>query len=528
MNSTSSPVKAPVHSVPPPQPINVVASSSVPPGFSPLFSGLRPEEHQMAIQYVSHSDATKRQARILRVEQSLDPSFAEQSTRMPQTTHNLLKGKGHSRIKRLREKSLQSYLLPPLFLKRWRKTNPSKSSYQEVSSSSSPIAATGSRMGYSSESFLAGARDDGKKPRWRPNKWKRNKSQDGKHQENGVETSARDAITACVINPKRNAEMNVGRYRGGYKIWLDDCLTDETCPLIDRISRCRKELAKKKKTGNLSHDLSDLIDGPTARWNIMRLRQAFSHQDVERILLINPDLTRQDKLIWGFTKDGQYIAQSGYRLLENILDQQHHHQSTLTTIEEQLWSNLWKIQAPPKLKHYQELWRTCKACQLHTESICHVLFGCSIVKATWEISNFPLPPQADGWLRCNGVSMSETYNSAPTISKWEKPPSGMLKYNFDASWILPNRNCGVAWLVRDHIGEILLHSRYAYSAIPTTCEAEILSSRVASHHETEKYHSRIFIGATKRSHAIPFYLFPQFHEIIDQIYHHLHSLELHR
>lgn len=44
---------------------------SVPPGFEPLFPELPPEERAMAMQYIAHSDPTERQARIVRVQQSI-------------------------------------------------------------------------------------------------------------------------------------------------------------------------------------------------------------------------------------------------------------------------------------------------------------------------------------------------------------------------------------------------------------------------------------------------------------------------
>ncbi|RID46976.1 hypothetical protein BRARA_I03610, partial [Brassica rapa] len=86
----------------------------------------------------------------------------------------------------------------------------------------------------------------------------------------------------------------------------------------------------------------------------------------------------------------------------------------LPPLEKQLWSNLWKTKAPPKLKHF--LWRmnsgalavkaqlitrgipldaTCSLCGLSSENICHVLFHCQTAKQVWERSNFPIPQ--GGW-----------------------------------------------------------------------------------------------------------------------------------
>ncbi|KAF2562806.1 hypothetical protein F2Q70_00015301 [Brassica cretica] len=49
----------------------------------------------MALQYISHSDPTERQARITRVQQSLQPGFGDSDDRAPLISHDINKGKGH-------------------------------------------------------------------------------------------------------------------------------------------------------------------------------------------------------------------------------------------------------------------------------------------------------------------------------------------------------------------------------------------------------------------------------------------------
>lgn len=66
-----------------------------PPGFAPLFPELSGTERNMALQYISHSDATERQARITRVQQSLEPGFIEKDVHHPRISHDVNKGKGH-------------------------------------------------------------------------------------------------------------------------------------------------------------------------------------------------------------------------------------------------------------------------------------------------------------------------------------------------------------------------------------------------------------------------------------------------
>ncbi|CAN6988031.1 unnamed protein product [Brassica oleracea var. botrytis] len=84
----ASNLKAPAMTVPPPGP-------AVPPGFSLMFPQLAEEERNAALQYVSHSDPTERQARIMRVQKSITDKDLAGARQMPLISHNLEKGKGH-------------------------------------------------------------------------------------------------------------------------------------------------------------------------------------------------------------------------------------------------------------------------------------------------------------------------------------------------------------------------------------------------------------------------------------------------
>lgn len=63
---------------------------------------------------------------------------------------------------------------------------------------------------------------------------------------------------------------------------------------------------------------------------------------------------------------------------------------------------------------------------------------------------------------------------------WQKPSCGVTKCNVAASWVDPNKNSGAAWIVRDHFGIPLSHSRQAASPTFTSFEAELNSLLWAS------------------------------------------------
>ncbi|MCH84971.1 RNA-directed DNA polymerase (Reverse transcriptase), partial [Trifolium medium] len=64
------------------------------------------------------------------------------------------------------------------------------------------------------------------------------------------------------------------------------------------------------------------------------------------------ELIQEDKLIWDEESDGVYSVRSGYRKLMRERD------ATNRPRGREEWGRIWKIQAPPKAKHF--LWRICK------------------------------------------------------------------------------------------------------------------------------------------------------------------------
>ena len=96
--------------------------------------------------------------------------------------------------------------------------------------------------------------------------------------------------------------------------------------------------------------------------------------------------------------------------LDSLPDENGLTQPSLPPLEKKLWSSLWKIKAPAKIKHF--LWKalsgavavmdrlrsrgiqvdtTCKVCNSGIETICHLLFTCPMAKDTWERSAITLP-----------------------------------------------------------------------------------------------------------------------------------------
>ncbi|KAH0878423.1 hypothetical protein HID58_065817, partial [Brassica napus] len=152
----------------------------VPPGFALLFPEMPQKERDMALQYISHSDPTERQARITRVQQSLQPGFEDNLGSAPRISHDINKGKGHAfnfqehdrpgkRVAVTRERSAFS----EADLKSVKDRTSFPSDNLEVSSSSSSLGPTVFRVGTSTGNLCTGANEAVKKSRRRPQRWKR-------------------------------------------------------------------------------------------------------------------------------------------------------------------------------------------------------------------------------------------------------------------------------------------------------------------------------------------------------------------
>ena len=200
------------------------------------------------------------------------------------------------------------------------------------------------------------------------------------------------------------------------RVWLDNWLLTS----IPRPPRYHQDAIV-----DLTLRVSDLIDGQTGTWDHNLVRQLIIEEDVNLVLNTKLNLSRADKLIWGLTKNGRYDVKSGYKLIEALLVLDNPKINDQPPLERQLWSNLWKTKAPPKLKHF--LWRVnsgalavkarlqtrgvqvnpvCFVCDQGSETICHVPFNCKTAKYVWEKSRFPLPPA--GWSQ-NSVFLNLHY-----------------------------------------------------------------------------------------------------------------------
>lgn len=84
----------------------------------------------------------------------------------------------------------------------------------------------------------------------------------------------------------------------------------------------------------------------------------------------------------------------------------------------------------------------------------------------------------DAWEEVNIVNLAQVIrdiNDISPIERWQKPCQSFVKCNIDSSWTSATANAGASWILRNHKGEALAHSRRSYSSVTTRLEAELLS-----------------------------------------------------
>lgn len=89
---------------------------------------------------------------------------------------------------------------------------------------------------------------------------------------------------------------------------------------------------------------------------------------------------------------------------------------------------------------------------------------------------------AEIWLKLDDIEEYPMNGPLPAPINaigWKKPDQSSLKCNIGCSWVSEDQNCGSAWLVRDHTGLVLFHSRRSFSRVSSPLEAELLSFRWA-------------------------------------------------
>ncbi|KAF4359788.1 hypothetical protein F8388_008350 [Cannabis sativa] len=139
-------------------------------------------------------------------------------------------------------------------------------------------------------------------------------------------------------------------------------------------------------------------------WDAMFINAVFNREDAELILGIpSTDCDLEDKIMWHYSKNGEYSVSNGYRLASDLLEEESQSDNSRLS---GWWNGLWKKKIPPKVKHF--VWKIChswiptkvslahrgmaidKTCfrcsEGYEEDVFHALWGCRCTYDIWKQS----------------------------------------------------------------------------------------------------------------------------------------------
>ncbi|KAH0911977.1 hypothetical protein HID58_035298, partial [Brassica napus] len=237
---------------------------SGPPGFPLMFPELSGEDRKMAMLYISHADPTERLARIERVKQGIAENTAASSSWTKEK--GLSSPTRHSWNLNI-DNSLQ--IAAPRSHNDDNSGEGTESSGSLFPACSAPIAPSGFQLGPSSEGRVIGSTGAHKSQRRRPQAWKRRAT--GKDLKLPAPLSI-PSESGPISSSKRKAAEG---FEDLVRLSWEGEVGDQSCTM-DRI----------------------------------HLSQVIAEEDRNLVLNTKFQLASQDRLLWGFSKNGRYDSKS--------------------------------------------------------------------------------------------------------------------------------------------------------------------------------------------------------------------------
>ncbi|KAF4384273.1 hypothetical protein F8388_010518 [Cannabis sativa] len=270
--------------------------------------------------------------------------------------------------------------------------------------------------------------------------------------------------------------------------------SNNSIPKEQRQKVAVKKDAKKRKVSSLLNTKEE--------WNVDTLNNYFHKEDVPWILGIPIDIHSEDMLVWPFTKDGQYIVKSGYRVAREIklaptrcsnMDKTH-----------AWWKMWWNLNLPPRMKLFgwkmcrnwlsaksnlvhrgMKIDPTCNYCGRFEESLPHALWTCEKVERVWKLMpSYKLIKESRGHsmmdllVEFRHKLAKEEFEDAvkPTAhtDQWQAPPIGTYCVHCDAA-VQPNQaGVGLGYVWRDWLGNIVFAGM---NYIPACCTVTVAEAK---------------------------------------------------
>ncbi|KAK6146062.1 hypothetical protein DH2020_019931 [Rehmannia glutinosa] len=101
--------------------------------------------------------------------------------------------------------------------------------------------------------------------------------------------------------------------------------------------------------------VNGLIQQDEQIWNKELIDDLFNQEEAAAIRTIPiSSYRREDRLIWHYSKDGQYRVKSGYKVAKSLQENIEAVPSTSIQISG-IWKWLWALNVPPKVNFYVEI-----------------------------------------------------------------------------------------------------------------------------------------------------------------------------
>ncbi|XP_074336620.1 uncharacterized protein LOC141673779 [Apium graveolens] len=198
-------------------------------------------------------------------------------------------------------------------------------------------------------------------------------------------------------------------------------------------------------------------------WDIDVVRDVFNDRDQRCVLdtLIEEDL-QNDVLYWGKEQSGVYSVRSAYKYI------QEEKGAWCREENNEIWSRLWKIKAPPKCLNL--VWRALSF-NLPTsgpETIFHVLVSCPFASKCWHIldSNFQVTMGDDflNWLKSTLVGANKKKEAMVSV---------------DAAIFAEEGAFGSGLVARDYEGRLVEAETKLHYGMASPEKAEVMAIKEA-------------------------------------------------
>ncbi|XP_023899322.2 uncharacterized protein LOC112011176 [Quercus suber] len=264
--------------------------------------------------------------------------------------------------------------------------------------------------------------------------------------------------------------------------------------------------------------VSDLIDWRVNQWDRDKIFTIFHHFDAEAIIRI-PLSRRQveDRMVWMHCCNGKYPVKFGYRVAHMLAkDAISKEESSEQRTENRVWSQLWKLRVPNKIKIFG--WRACLnilpskvnlarrkilidatfgVCQRFPETVSHAIWSYSAAQDVWASANARIQKcggEFDEFLHLFQFMMSKlSLEELANFLNW-KPPMGQLyKLNFDAA-VFANGS-GIGAVIRNAARDVMAALSVRGAAVNDNEEAKAGACRTALEFATNAGFSELIIEA---------------------------------